>query len=167
VGGGVVLVGGIEVGEEAFVAAGSVVEAAVPARTVVHGIAGAPGALRSARTTCSSAGAEEPGTGSKYGFCHGPGAGAAPRGAFVYPDPLDLEQAVGEDPDGKAAWILLETYRWTVLHGEAPYDKVWDNREGYPSTRDVVAAFGSWENLWELAGLYDSYHLRALRRRRR
>ena len=25
-----------------------------------------------------------------------------------------------------------------------------------------MAAFGSWENLWELAGLYDSYHLRAL-----
>lgn len=85
-----------------------------------------------------------------------------PQEELVYPDPLDLEQAVGEDPDGKAAWILLETYRWTVLHGEAPYDKVWDNREGYPSTRDVVAAFGSWENLWELAGLYDSYHLRAL-----
>jgi hypothetical protein len=81
---------------------------------------------------------------------------------IYYPEPLDLEQAVGQDPDGKAAWILLETYRWTVLHGEAPYDKVWDNRDGYPSTRDVLAAFGSWENLWELAGLYDSYHLRAL-----
>jgi predicted nucleic acid-binding Zn-ribbon protein len=81
---------------------------------------------------------------------------------IYYPDPLDLEQAVGQDPDGKAAWILLETYRWTVLHGEAPYDKVWDNRDGYPSTRDVVAAFGSWESLYELAGLYDSYHLRAL-----
>jgi predicted nucleic acid-binding Zn-ribbon protein len=85
-----------------------------------------------------------------------------PQEELVYPDPLDLERMVGEDPDGKAAWILLETYRWTVLHGEAPYDKVWDNREGYPSTRDVVEAFGSWENLWELAGLYDSYHLRAL-----
>jgi predicted nucleic acid-binding Zn-ribbon protein len=85
-----------------------------------------------------------------------------PQDELVYPDPLDLERVVGEDPGGKAAWILLETYRWTVLHGEAPYDKVWDNREGYPSTRDVVAAFGSWENLWELAGLYDSYHLRAL-----
>ena len=85
-----------------------------------------------------------------------------PEEEIYYPDPLDLERLIGEDPDGKAAWILLETYRWTVLHGEAPYDKVWDNREGYPSTRDVVAAFGSWENLWELAGLYDSYHLRAL-----
>jgi predicted nucleic acid-binding Zn-ribbon protein len=85
-----------------------------------------------------------------------------PQEELVYPDPLDLERMVGEDPDGKAAWILLETYRWTVLHGEAPYDKVWDNRKGYPSTRDVVEAFGSWENLWELAGLYDSYHLRAL-----
>jgi hypothetical protein len=85
-----------------------------------------------------------------------------PQEELVYPDPLDLERLVGDDPDGKAAWILLETYRWTVLHGEAPYDKVWDNREGYPSTRDVVQAFGSWENLWELAGLYDSYHLRAL-----
>jgi acetyltransferase-like isoleucine patch superfamily enzyme len=37
VGGGAVLVGGIEVGEEAFVAAGAVVEADVPARTVVMG----------------------------------------------------------------------------------------------------------------------------------
>jgi DNA-binding ferritin-like protein len=81
---------------------------------------------------------------------------------LVYPDPLDLERMVGEDPDGRAARILLETYRWTVLHGEAPYDKVWDHRDGYPSTRDVVDVFGSWENLWELAGLYDSYHLRAL-----
>ncbi len=85
-----------------------------------------------------------------------------PEGEIYYPDPLDLAKAVGDDPDGRAAWILLETYRWTVLHGEAPYDKVWDGREGYPSTRDVVEAFGSWENLWELAGLYDSYHLRAL-----
>jgi predicted nucleic acid-binding Zn-ribbon protein len=85
-----------------------------------------------------------------------------PQEELVYPDPLDLERVVGEDPDGKAAWILLETYRWTVLHGEAPYDKVWDSRDGYPSTRDVVKAFGTWENLWELAGLYDSYHLRAL-----
>ncbi|MDX6698400.1 MAG: hypothetical protein QOE65_1797 [Solirubrobacteraceae bacterium] len=37
VGGGAVLVGGVEVGEEAFVAAGAVVEADVPARTVVMG----------------------------------------------------------------------------------------------------------------------------------
>jgi predicted nucleic acid-binding Zn-ribbon protein len=86
----------------------------------------------------------------------------APQEQIVYPEPLDLERAVGEDPDGRAAWILLETYRWTVLHGEAPYDQVWDGREGFPSTRDVVEVFGSWENLWELAGLYDSYHLRAL-----
>jgi hypothetical protein len=87
---------------------------------------------------------------------------AAAEEEIYYPDPLDLERVAGDDPDGQKAWILLETYRWTVLHGEAPYDKVWDNREGYPSTGDVVAAFGSWENLWELAGLYDSYHLRAL-----
>lgn len=87
---------------------------------------------------------------------------APPEEEVYYPDPLDLERAAGPDPDGTKSRILLETYRWTVLHGEAPYDKVWDNREGYPSTRDVVAAFGSWENLWELAGLYDSYHLRAL-----
>jgi hypothetical protein len=85
-----------------------------------------------------------------------------PQDELVYPDPLDLERMVGENPDERATWILLETYRWTVLHGEAPYDKVWDGREGYPSTRDVVEVFGSWENLWELAGLYDSYHLRAL-----
>jgi predicted nucleic acid-binding Zn-ribbon protein len=81
---------------------------------------------------------------------------------IFYPEPLDLEAADIDDPDGRAAWILLETYRWTVLHGEAPYDQVWDSREGYPSTRDVVEVFGSWENLWELAGLWDSYHLRAL-----
>ena len=81
---------------------------------------------------------------------------------IYYPDPIDLKRMVGEDPEGQGVWILLETYRWTVLHGEAPYDKVWDDREGYPSTRDVVEVFGSWENLWELAGLYDSYHLRAL-----
>src|SRR3954454_4950336 len=86
----------------------------------------------------------------------------APEEEIHYPDPIDLQRMVGEDPDGKGAWILLETYRWTVLHGEAPYDKVWDDREGYPSTRDVVEDFGSWENLWDLAGLYDSYHLRAL-----
>src|SRR4051794_38549872 len=85
-----------------------------------------------------------------------------PEEEIHYPDPIDLQRMVGEDPDGTKTWILLEAYRWTVLHGEAPYDKVWDDREGYPSTRDVVAAFGSWENLWELAGLYDSYHLRAL-----
>ena len=37
VGGGAVIVGGIQVGEEAFVAAGAVVEGAVPARTIVMG----------------------------------------------------------------------------------------------------------------------------------
>ncbi|MDX6650302.1 MAG: hypothetical protein QOJ97_2253 [Solirubrobacteraceae bacterium] len=80
----------------------------------------------------------------------------------VAPDPLELERIAGEDPSGRAAWILLETYRWTVLYGEAPYDEVWDGREGYPSTRDVVEVFGGWEELWELTGLYDSYYLRAL-----
>jgi len=80
----------------------------------------------------------------------------------VAPDPLDLERIAGEDPSGRAAWILLETYRWTVLYGEAPYDEVWDKREGYPSTKDVVEVFGGWEDLWELTGLYDSYYLRAL-----
>src|SRR5918994_5413386 len=81
---------------------------------------------------------------------------------IYYPEPLDLQAAGIEDSDGRAAWILLEAYRWTVLHGEAPYDQVWDPREGYPSTRDVVEVFGSWEQMWELSGLYDSYHLRAL-----
>ena len=38
VGGGAVLVPGVEVGEEAFVAAGAVVTADVPARTVVMGV---------------------------------------------------------------------------------------------------------------------------------
>jgi hypothetical protein len=80
----------------------------------------------------------------------------------VAPDPLELERIAAEDPSGRAAWILLETYRWTVLYGEAPYDEVWDGREGYPSTSDVVEVFGSWEDLWELTGLYDSYYLRAL-----
>src|SRR5687768_4173139 len=80
----------------------------------------------------------------------------------VAPEPLDLARIAGEDPSDRAAWILLETYRWTVLYGEAPYDEVWDGREGYPSTRDVVEVFGSWEDLWELTGLYDSYYLRAL-----
>lgn len=80
----------------------------------------------------------------------------------VAPEPLDLERIAGGDPSGRAAWILLETYRWTVLYGEAPHDEVWDGREGYPSTRDVVEVFGSWEDLWELTGLYDSYYLRAL-----
>ncbi|MDX6698399.1 MAG: hypothetical protein QOE65_1796 [Solirubrobacteraceae bacterium] len=80
----------------------------------------------------------------------------------VAPDPLDLQRIAGDDPSGRAAWILLETYRWTVLYGEAPYDEVWDGREGYPSTRDVVEVFGGWEDLWELTGLYDSYYLRAL-----
>ena len=80
----------------------------------------------------------------------------------VAPEPLDLERITGEDPSGRAAWILVETYRWTVLYGEAPYDEVWDGRDGYPSTHDVVEVFGGWENLWELTGLYDSYYLRAL-----
>jgi hypothetical protein len=80
----------------------------------------------------------------------------------VAPDPLELERIAAEDPSGRAAWILLETYRWTVLYGEAPYEEVWDGRAGYPSTRDVVEVFGSWEDLWELTGLYDSYYLRAL-----
>jgi hypothetical protein len=80
----------------------------------------------------------------------------------VAPAPLELERIAGEDPSGRAAWILLETYRWTVLYGEAPYDEVWDGREGYPSTRDVVEVFGGWEELWELTDLYDSYYLRAL-----
>jgi predicted nucleic acid-binding Zn-ribbon protein len=80
----------------------------------------------------------------------------------VAPEPLDLERIAGEDASGRAAWILLETYRWTVLYGEAPYDEVWDRREGYPSTRDVVEVFGGWEDLWELTGLYDSYYLRAV-----
>lgn len=80
----------------------------------------------------------------------------------VAPEPFDLERTVAEDESGRAARILLETYRWTVLYGEAPYDEVWDGREGYPSTHDVVEVFGSWEDLWELTGLYDSYYLRAL-----
>ncbi len=80
----------------------------------------------------------------------------------VAPEPFELERIVAEDDSGRATWILLETYRWTVLYGEAPYDEVWDGRDGYPSTRDVVEVFGSWENLWELTGLYDSYYLRAL-----
>jgi acetyltransferase-like isoleucine patch superfamily enzyme len=42
IGGGVVLVPGVEVGEEAFVAAGAVVTADVPARTVVMGVPARP-----------------------------------------------------------------------------------------------------------------------------
>ena len=42
VGGGVVLLPGVEVGEEAFVAAGTVVTKDVPARAVVRGVPGRP-----------------------------------------------------------------------------------------------------------------------------
>jgi TolA-binding protein len=66
------------------------------------------------------------------------------------------------DPTGRAGWILLETYRWTVLHGQAPYPEDWEEDPEYPSTREIEELFGSWEDLWEIAGLYDSHYLRQL-----
>jgi hypothetical protein len=66
------------------------------------------------------------------------------------------------DPTGRASWILLETYRWTVLHGQAPYPEDWEEDPEYPSTREIEELFGSWEDLWEIAGLYDSHYLRQL-----
>jgi hypothetical protein len=66
------------------------------------------------------------------------------------------------DPTGRAAWILLETYRWVVQRAEAPGPEVWDDEPEFPGTREVEELFGSWEQLWEAAGLYDAPYFKAL-----
>ncbi|MDQ6915445.1 MAG: hypothetical protein M3155_06495, partial [Actinomycetota bacterium] len=66
------------------------------------------------------------------------------------------------DPTGRAAWILLETYRWVVQRGEAPGPEVWDDLAEFPDSREVEELFGSWEQLWEAAGLYDAPYFKAL-----
>ena len=58
IGGGAVLVPGVEIGEEAFVAAGAVVTNDVPARAVVMGVPARVGAPGRPTRTCSSAGAD-------------------------------------------------------------------------------------------------------------
>jgi hypothetical protein len=66
------------------------------------------------------------------------------------------------DPTGRAAWILLETYRWVVQRAEAPGPEVWDDLPDYPSSAEVEELFGSWEHLWDAAGLYDAPYFKAL-----
>src|SRR5919204_3531840 len=66
------------------------------------------------------------------------------------------------DPTGRAAWILLETYRWVVQHAEAPGPEVWDDRPEFPGSAEVEELFGSWEHLWDAAGLYDAPYFKAL-----
>src|SRR5438093_11168710 len=66
------------------------------------------------------------------------------------------------DATGRAAWILLETYRWVVQHAEAPGPEVWDELPDFPSSAEVEELFGSWEHLWDAAGLYDAPYFKAL-----
>jgi hypothetical protein len=66
------------------------------------------------------------------------------------------------DATGRAAWILLETYRWVVQHAEAPGPEHWDDLPDFPSSAEVEELFGSWEHLWDAAGLYDAPYFKAL-----
>jgi hypothetical protein len=83
---------------------------------------------------------------------------APPRGQPAGPASAPLRS----DPTGRAAWILLETYRWVVQRAEAPGPEVWDDQPEFPSSREVEELFGSWEQLWEAAGLYDAPYFKAL-----
>jgi hypothetical protein len=95
-----------------------------------------------------------------------PEAGAAPDGSEAPAPPAPRAPANDgpprSDPTGRAAWILLETYRWVVQRAEAPGPEVWDDEPEFPGTREVEELFGSWEQLWEAAGLYDAPYFKAL-----
>src|SRR5919198_4790500 len=81
------------------------------------------------------------------------------------PSPPDTPPAAPRplpDATGRAAWILLETYRWVVQHAEAPGPEHWDDLPDFPSSAEVEELFGSWEHLWDAAGLYDAPYFKAL-----
>ena len=91
----------------------------------------------------------------------GAAAPAAPAGESPAERPAASEAPL-PDPTGRAAWILLETYRWVVQRAEAPGPEAWDDLPDFPSSREVEELFGSWEQLWDAAGLYDAPYFRAL-----
>src|SRR5437764_9185806 len=91
----------------------------------------------------------------------GAAAPAAPGGESPAERPAASEAPL-PDPTGRAAWILLETYRWVVQRAEAPGPEAWDDLPDFPSSREVEELFGSWEQLWDAAGLYDAPYFRAL-----
>src|SRR5438067_1068166 len=45
---------------------------------------------------------------------------------------------------------------------DAPGPEAWDDLPDFPSSREVEELFGSWEQLWDAAGLYDAPYFRAL-----
>jgi hypothetical protein len=88
---------------------------------------------------------------------------AAAASAEKPPEKADQEPAPQQRPlpdaTGRGAWILLETYRWVVFYGYAPAAEDWDDLPDFPSSAEIKELFGSWEQLWEHAGLYDSEYL--------
>ena len=89
IGGGAVLVPGVEIGEEAFVAAGAVVTADVPARKVVMGVPGAARARRARRGPARALGLSR-------------GRGRATRGGeplALHPDDLLAARADADEHD--------------------------------------------------------------------
>src|SRR5919204_583666 len=85
-----------------------------------------------------------------------------PEQAAAEPTPGSAPSRPLPDPTGRAAWILLETYRWVVQHAEAPGPEHWEDLPDFPSSAEVEELFGSWEHLWDAAGLYDAPYFKAL-----
>jgi hypothetical protein len=113
------------------------------------------------RTQDDPAPAEGPEAGSPEDATDSPDGAAPAEPSAERPAPSQAPAPL-PDPTGRAAWILLETYRWVVQRAEAPGPEVWDELDDFPSTREVEELFGSWEQLWDAAGLYDAPYFRAL-----